>query len=46
MPIEVPIDIDDFQDDEPFTLVNKSELSVEQKLTVLRNGRERKVFTV
>ena len=43
-PIEVQIDIDGFQDDEPFTLVNKSELSVEQKLRIEKWKRTKGVY--
>ena len=43
-PIEVQIDIDDFQDDEPFTLVNKSELSDEQKLLIEQWKRTEGVY--
>ena len=43
-PIEVQIDIDGFQDDEPFTLVNKSELSVEQKLLIEKWKRTKGVY--
>ena len=43
-PIEVLIDIYDFQDDEPFTLVNKSELSVEQQLLIEAWKRTKGVY--
>ena len=43
-PIEVLIDIYDFQADEPFTLVNKSELSVEQTLLIKKWMRTKGVY--